>query len=261
MLFAVDVGNSHVVAGVMERGELVAEFRMVTDISRTADEYAAAISDLLRADGIAADGIDGAIISSVVPPLTGVLGEVCRTIFGFEALIVGAGVKTGVNLLVENPAKVGADLVCAAVAAARCYSLPAILIDMGTATTITAVDKNGNYIGGAIFPGLALSFNALSNSASLLPKIPLDAPPRAISRSTAEEMRSGAIYGTASLLDGMITRFERELGERATVLATGGLAALVVPYCEREIEMRPNLIFDGLYLIYEKNIRARAESR
>ncbi|MDR0906337.1 MAG: type III pantothenate kinase [Oscillospiraceae bacterium] len=260
MIFAVDVGNSHVVVGVMDRGAIVYEFRMVSDISRTEDEYAAAISDMLRGNGMSAADIDGAIISSVVPPLTGVLGAVCRTMFGFEALVVGAGVKTGLNLHVDNPTKVGSDLVCAAVAGAQ-YRLPVILIDMGTATTITAVDAGGSYIGGAIFPGLSLSFNALSNSASLLPKIPLDAPRNTISRNTAEEMRSGAIYGTASMIDGMIARFERELGASATVLATGGLAPAVIPFCEREIEMCPNLIFDGLHLIYERNAKAKAESR
>jgi type III pantothenate kinase len=253
MLFAVDIGNSNVVIGVMRRGELVYSLRLVSDIFRTKDEYAAAAFDFLRTNAVARGGIDGAIISSVVPPLTPVFRGVCREVLGIEAVVVDSSVKTGINLAVDNPGKVGADLVCAAAAAAEGYALPAIIVDMGTATTITAVDKNKNYIGGAFFPGLALSYNALSEAAALLPGISLEPPKKAIARGTSEAMRSGAIFGTAALIDGMLARFESELGACGALLATGGLAGVVAPHCKHRLALRPNLIFDGLYLIYERS--------
>ncbi|MDR0858551.1 MAG: type III pantothenate kinase [Oscillospiraceae bacterium] len=255
MIFAVDIGNTNIVVALLDAGAVVSEFRLTSDLSVSAETYAEEVSAMLtRAESSA---IDGAVISSVVPPLAETYREVCRRLFGVDALIVSAETAADVPLLVDNPEKAGADLICTAVAGAKNYALPVIIVDMGTATTITVVDKRGNYIGGAIYPGLTLTFNALSAGAYLLPEIPMEVPRKLISGNTVESMQSGAMYGTASMLDGMISRFERELGESASLVATGGLSSVVIPLCEHNIELCPNLIFDGMYAIYVDNEKVR----
>lgn len=258
MLLAIDIGNSNVVIGCIdENGQVSALLRMVTDLKKTEDEYAAGMQSVLTFNGIDCSAFDGAIVCSVVPPLTEIFRIAAEKITGCKALVVGAGIKTGLNIMIENPATLGSDLVAAAVAAMTEYTLPVIVIDMGTATTLTVVDKESRFLGGAIVPGVALSMNALSSGTSLLQKVQVEAPKKCISTTTTECMQSGAVYGNAALLDGMIDRFEKELGAKATVVATGGIAGKILPYCSHEITYDENLLLKGLYIIYRKNQRLR----
>lgn len=256
MLLAIDIGNSNVVIGCLNgNNETVRLFRMVTDLKKTEDEYAAGIKTILEYSGLDLAGFEGAIICSVVPPLTEIFRCAVEKLIGCRALVVGAGIKTGLNIMIENPASLGSDLVAAAVAAMADFPLPVIVIDMGTATTITVVDKGNRFIGGAIVPGVALSMNALSAGTSLLQKVPIEAPKKCINTDTTESMQSGAVYGNAALLDGMIDRFEQELGCKARAVATGGIAAKIVPYCRHDIVYDENLLLRGLGIIYKKNKR------
>jgi type III pantothenate kinase len=253
MLLAIDVGNSNIVIGCIDNNEISHVFRMVTDISKTEFEYAVGIRNILEFDGISCSGFDGAIISSVVPPLVNVLKASVKRLTGHTAVIVGAGVKTGMNILIDNPAQLGSDLVADGVAAIAGYKLPVIVFDMGTATTISVIDQNANFLGGALYPGVALSMNALSRGTSQLPKVPIEAPDKIICANTIDCMKSGAIFGTASMVDGMIDRIEQELGQKCTIIATGGLSSRIIPYCKHEIIHDENLLLRGLGLIYEKN--------
>ncbi|MDR1156866.1 MAG: type III pantothenate kinase [Oscillospiraceae bacterium] len=253
MLLVVDVGNSNIVFGCVRGEEISGMFRMETDIHKTEYEYAVAIRQILALDGIDAGDFTGAIVSSVVPPLTNPVRLAVKRITGCDALVVGAGLKTGLNIRIDDPAQLGSDLVATGVAASSMYELPVIIFDMGTATTIGVVDKKANFIGGAIFPGVALSIDALVSSTSQLPKVPIEAPARGISTNTIDCMKSGAIFGTAAMMDGMIDRFEKELGMPARVVATGGLSARVVPYCRHAIVHDETLLLRGLRILYEKN--------
>jgi type III pantothenate kinase len=254
MLLAIDIGNSNVVIGCLnERNETVKLVRMVTDLKKTDDEYAAGIQSILRFNGLDNISFEGAIICSVVPPLTEVFRSAVEKIIGLKALVVGTGVKTGLNILIENPASLGSDIVAASVAAMQEFPLPVIVFDMGTATTITVVDEGNRFAGGAIVPGVALSMNALSAGTSLLQKVPIEAPKKCINTTTTESMQSGAVFGTAAMLDGMIDRFEAELGKTASLVATGGIAAKIVPLCRHKIVYDENLLLRGLGLIYRKN--------
>ncbi|MBQ8975058.1 MAG: type III pantothenate kinase, partial [Oscillospiraceae bacterium] len=197
----------------------------------------------------------GSIISSVVPPLTNQIRSIVRRLTGTNALVVGAGIKTGLNVLIENPASLGADIVAGSVAAMSKYPLPVIICDMGTATTIVTVDKHANYIGGAILPGVAISMNALSGGTSQLQRVSIEAPKKCINTVTVEAMKSGAVFGTASMIDGMIDRFEEELGMQCSVVATGGLAPMIVKYCKHDVIIDENLLLRGLEIIYNKNKR------
>ena len=256
MLLAIDIGNSNVVIGCLnDKNETVSLFRMVTDLKKTEDEYAAGMLTILQYNNIDVRCFEGAIICSVVPPLTEIFRAAVETLTGCNALVVGTGIKTGLNIQIDDPATLGSDLVAAAVAAIAQFPLPAILIDMGTATTLTVVDEGNRFIGGAIVPGLMLSMNALSDRTSLLHKVPMKAPKKCISGTTTECMQSGAIYGNAALLDGMIDRFEAELGKKATVVATGGIASKIIPYCTHEIVYDEDLLLKGLGIIYRKNVK------
>ena len=256
MLLAIDIGNSNVVFGCLnEKNEVVRQFRMVTDLKKTEDEYAAGMQNILNFNGLNCENIEGAIISSVVPPLTEIFRTAVEKIIGVRALVVGAGLKTGLNIMIENPASLGSDIVAASVAAMAEFPLPVIVFDMGTATTITVVDKGNKYIGGAIVPGVALSMSALSSGTSLLQKVPIEAPKKCINTTTTESMQSGAVYGNASLMDGMIDRFEQELGCTASLVATGGIAKKIVPHCRHKILYDENLLLRGLAIIYRKNKR------
>ncbi|MDR0671087.1 MAG: type III pantothenate kinase [Oscillospiraceae bacterium] len=255
MLLVVDVGNSNIVFGCVRGEKISGMFRMETDIHKTEYEYAVAIRQILDLDEIDPRVFTGAIISSVVPPLTNPMRLAVRKITGCDALIVGAGLKTGLNIRIDNPAQLGSDLVATGVAAAAAYELPVIIFDMGTATTIGVVDERANFIGGAIFPGVALSMDALVHSTSQLPKVPIEAPARGISANTIDCMKSGAIFGTAAMMDGMIDRFEAELGMPARVVATGGLSARVVPHCRHAVIHDETLLLRGLRILYEKNRR------
>ncbi len=256
MLLAIDIGNSNVVIGCLdENNKTTALFRMVTDLKKTEDEYAAGMKTILEYSGIDLTAFEGAIISSVVPPLTEIFHMAVEKIIGCNALVVGAGIKTGLNIMIENPASLGSDLVAASVAAMAEFPLPVIVIDMGTATTVTVVDKGNRFIGGAIIPGVVLSMNALSSGTSLLQKVPIEAPKKTISTTTIECMQSGAVFGNAALLDGIIDRFEQELGCKTSLVATGGIAAKIIPHCRHEIVYDENLLLRGLGMIYKKNKR------
>lgn len=256
MLLTIDIGNTNVVIGCLDKDDRVVHlFRMVTDYKKTEDEYASGMKTILAHNGVDCDGFEGAIICSVVPPLTQIFQEAVEKIIGKKALVVGAGIKTGLNIMIENPASLGSDIVAASVAAMAEYPLPVIVIDMGTATTITVVDKGNKFIGGAIVPGVALSMNALSSGTSLLQKVPIEAPKKCIRTTTIECMQSGAVYGNAAMLDGMIDRFCQELGCTPSMVATGGIAAKIIPYCNHDIIYDENLLLKGLGIIYRKNTR------
>jgi len=255
MLLAIDIGNSNVVIGCIEGDKIVRVFRMVTDLLKTEDEYAAGFASILAFNGISVGSFRGAAISSVVPPLTNVFREAVKRLTGLSAFIVGSGVKTGLNILIDNPAELAADMVCSAVGAPAKYPIPIFIIDLGTATKITVIDKNGAYIGGAICPGVALSAEALTRGASLLPKVPIEAPKKAVNGVTVDAMKSGIVFGAAAMVDGMIRRFAEEAGEPATVVATGGIAPRIVPHCHEKIVCDDTLILDGLRILYEKNKR------
>lgn len=254
MLLAIDIGNSNVVIGCLdENNRSTSLFRMVTDLKKTEDEYAAGLKTILEHNGVDTSAFEGAIICSVVPPLTERFRTAVEKITGCRAMIVGSGIKTGLNIMIENPASLGSDLVAAAVAAMAQFPLPVIVIDMGTATTITVVDEGSRFVGGAIIPGVALSVEALSAGTSLLQKVPLEAPKKCISTTTTECMQSGAVYGSAALLDGMIDRFEAELGKKSSIVATGGVAPKIIHHCRHHIVYDEELLLKGLNIIYKKN--------
>ena len=256
MLLAIDIGNSNVVIGCLnEEYETIKQFRMVTDLKKTEDEYASGMRTILEYNGVACDSFEGAIICSVVPPLTEIFRTAVESIIGLRALVVGSGVKTGLNIMIENPTSLGSDIVAVSVGAMVDYPLPVIVLDMGTATTITVVDKGNKYLGGAIVPGVALSINALSSGTSLLQKVPIEAPAKCICTTTTTSMQSGAVFGNAAMIDGMIDRFEQELGCEVSVVATGGIAAKIIPHCKRKVIYDENLLLRGLGLIYKKNKR------
>ena len=253
MILALDAGNTNITVGCIEEGEIANVFRISTNSARTADEYTIQINNMLSFSDINRESIRGAVISCVVPPLTGALAGAVKQLAGINAVVVGAGIKTGLNILIDDPAQLGADMVAVAVGALGTYSPPTIIVDMGTATKMIALDRNGSFLGGAILPGVALSMNALATSTSLLPRVPLEAPAKAISANTIDCIKSGVVLSAASAIDGMAERFEAELGEPAQIVATGGLSGAVYRHCKSNIIHDPNLILRGLGIIYEKN--------
>lgn len=253
MILAIDIGNTNIVLGCIQDDKILFTERLSTDHSKTDLEHAISIKTVLELHQITPKDIKGAIIGSVVPPLTNLFREALLKITDCDVMIVGPGVKTGLNILMDNPAQVGSDLIVGAVAGIAEYSLPLILIDMGTATTICVIDQNKNYIGGMIMPGMRVSLDSLTSRTSQLPKISLDPPKRLIGKNTIECMKSGILYGNASCIDGMIDRIEKDLGQKATVVATGGLAKKIVPLCTHTIHLDDELLLKGLLLIYEKN--------
>ena len=253
MILALDIGNTHIVMGCMEGRDIRYLCRMATNRLTTGAEYAVTISRLLEFAHIAPDAFDGAIISSVVPQVTRSLSEAVRMLSGIEAMVVGPDIRSDLAVRIDDPATLGSDLLVAAVGALDIYEPPLILIDMGTATTVTVVDAEGAFRGGAIIPGVQLSLSALASHTSLLPSISLDAPPRAIGTNTVDCMKSGSILGTALLLDGMIDRMEAELGQKTTVVATGGIAPFITPACKHPMTPAGDLILRGLAVLYEQN--------
>ena len=253
MILAIDIGNTNIVIGCIDENKTYFVERLRTDSSKTALEYALDLKNVLELYGITREDLNGSIVASVVPPVSTTIRQAMEKVTGQKPLMVGPGVRTGLNIKVDNPASVGADLIVAAVAAVRDYPAPLIIIDMGTATTMTVVDRNGNYIGGVIIPGLQVALDSLVNRAAQLTKISLDVPPQVIGRNTLNCMQSGSLYGTAAMIDGMIDRMEAELGEPATVVATGGLARFVMPLCNHQIQMDDGLLLKGLWIIYQKN--------
>ena len=253
MILAVDIGNTNIVIGCIRGEEILFTERLSTDTTRTTLEYAISFKNVLEMYQLDAKDIEGAIISSVVPPITNAIRDAIKKIADAEVLIVGPGVKTGLNILVDNPKTLGSDLVVNAVAGITEYPVPLILIDMGTATTISVIDRHKNYIGGMILPGIRVSTDSLTSRTSQLPRISVEEPKRLIGTNTVDCMKSGLIYGNASCMDGMIERINEELGEKATVVATGGLARRIVPHCRQQIILDDELLLKGLKYIYYKN--------
>ncbi len=254
MILAIDVGNTNIVLGLIENGEISSVApRITTDLHKTDYEYAIAIENVLDFVGVDATEAEGAIISSVVWPLTSILQSAVRMLTGKTAMVVGAGLKTGLNIAIDDPGTVGADLVVGAVAGLALAQPPLILVDMGTATTITVVEEGNKFVGGAILPGLRLSMEALSSGTSQLPNVSLEPPKKCISTNTVECMQSGAIFGSAAMLDGMIERMEAELGYPCLHIATGGLAQCIVTSCRNEIVCDDDLLLKGLWALWEKN--------
>lgn len=253
MLLAIDIGNSNIVLGGIQDDKIIFDARIATEITKTSDQYAAEIKSILNLFSVPVSEIEACIISSVVPPVFNSVRTGVLKFIGKDPVVVGPGVKTGLNIHMDNPAQVGSDLIVAAVAAVHDYRPPLILIDMGTATTVTVVGPNNTYLGGAIIPGVRVSAEALSNRAAQLPGIQLDRPKQVIGKNTVDCMRSGIMYGAAAMLDGVILRMEEELGSPATVIATGGLAPFIIPLCRREIIFERDLLLKGMNLIYKKN--------
>ena len=254
MILTFDVGNANIVMCCVEDGQRRARFVLSTDLSRTADEYSVVFGLLAKKNGLDLAGMRGAIIASVVPQLTGVVAEAVKSCIGVRPLIVGPGVKSGLNIRMDDPTELGGDLVAAAVAAQERYPLPCVLIDMGAATAIGVIDGRGCYIGGLICPGPVLSQSSLARSASQLPNVSLELPRRVIGRNTRDGMQSGLMYGAAAMLDGIVQRIETELGQAVSVVATGDGARDVVQCCLREgIVVDDDLVMRGLWSIYQRN--------
>ncbi len=253
MILAIDIGNTNIVIGCCDDEKIYFIERLSTNYPKTELEYAISFKNVLELYGIDPAQIEGGIISSVVPPITNIVRASAEKVLGKTVKIVGPGVKTGLNILMDNPAQVGSDRIVNAVAAINEYPAPLIIIDMGTATTFCVVDGKKNYIGGMILPGVRISLDALTSRTSQLSRISIEAPKKTIGKNTIDCMKSGIIHGNAACIDGMVRRIEHELGERATVLATGGLAKKIVPYCDQKIIVDDELLLKGLRLIYNKN--------
>ncbi len=253
MLLTIDIGNTNITLGTYDSGILSFTARLSTDHGKTADQYAVEINSILSLYGQSAEDIEDCIISSVVPAATvsisGAVSRLCHIV----PLILGPGVKTGLNIKIDNPAQLGADLVAGAVGALEEYTLPCVIIDMGTASTVSVLDKNGAFLGGVIAAGVRLTLKALAANTAQLPSIPIEAPPSVIGSNTVECMQSGLVYGTAAMLDGLLEKIEEELGETPTFVATGGLSREIIAHCRKNIIYNENLLLDGLRAIYEKN--------
>ena len=256
MILTVDVGNSNIVLGGVEGDDIAFEARLRTDSTKTSDEYCVDLKMLLEVHKVAVDTIEGAIIASVVPQVLNSMQTAIKKLTGKTSLVVGPGLKTGLNIKIENPSQTGADLVVGSVAALREHKPPMIIVDMGTATTMVVLDETGALIGGAISPGVKISMDALTERTALLPGLQLDQPKRAIGRNTIDCMRSGIMMGTACMLDGMISRMEAELGQPATVVVTGGIARFVIPMCSKPMIYDKDLIVKGLAALYRDNKRS-----
>ena len=253
MILAIDIGNTNIVLGCMDGKKRYFTERLSTNKTKMEMEYAIDIKMIMDINGVSPEDIEGAIISSVVPPLTKIIQEALYKIIKKEALVVGPGIKNGMNLLMDHPAQIGRDLIAVAVGGIAEYKLPLAIFDLGTATTLCVVDEKKNYIGGMIMPGIKTSLNALAENASQLKEIDLEPPRRVIGKNTTECMRSGMIYSNAAAIDGIIDRVEEELGQTVTVVATGGLADLIVPFCRRKVLLDKELLLKGLWVIYNKN--------
>ncbi len=256
MILTIDVGNTNTVFGGFDGDEkLVFESRISTDRFRMADQYAIMLADILRLYSVNAEEISGAVLSSVVPPVTTQLKNAVEKICGCRVMTIGPGLKTGLNIKIDEPSSLGADMAAVAVGAKEHYPLPAIVIDLGTATKILAVDKTGAFIGGIIAPGVKISAEALAAKTAALPLIGVTNEPirKVIGTNTIDCMRSGLLKGTACMLDGMIESFESEIGEKCTVVATGGFSSTIKPLCKTEFILDEHLILIGLLEIYKKN--------
>lgn len=253
MLLVIDVGNTNIVLGIFKDQELVDHWRVSTDRLRTTDEYGVLIRHLFYLNGVNSEEIDAIIISSVVPPVMPPLERMCQRYFGLTPLVIGPGVKTGMDIKYDNPREVGADRIVNAVAAYEKFGGPVIIIDFGTATTFCAVDKKGTYLGGAICPGIGISTDALVQRTAKLPRIEVVQAEKVICRNTVESMQAGVFYGFVGQVDGIVSRMRKELGCKAKVVATGGLAVIVAPATDAIDVVEPMLTLEGLKIIYDRN--------
>ena len=256
MILTVDVGNANIVVGVVKKEKILFDAKLRTDITKTSDEYCIDLKMLMEVYKIQPEQIQGSIIASVVPQVLNSMQSAVRKLTGKSALVVGPGLKTGLNIQIENPSQTGADLVASAVAALQEHPAPLIIVDMSSTTTMTVLDKNGTLIGGSIGPGVKMSLDALTDRTALLPGLQLDQPKKVIGRNTIDCMRSGVMLGAACMVDGMVERMEQELGYRATVIATGSIARFVVPMCRRDVIYDKDLLVKGLATLYRENARS-----
>lgn len=256
MIAAVDIGNSNIVIGLMDEARQVCfSGRIRSDRQKTKEEFMIELKTLLEIYHVTLEGVQGIIISSVVPGLTDVVREGLSLMTGLTPLVVGHGIRTGIRIATDHPASLGSDLVVDAVAATEEYSGTIAIFDMGTATTCSVVDGRRSYLGTLIMPGVKISQDALTERTSQLPYIRFEKPKHMIGKNTIESMQGGLIYGNAAMVDGLIERIEEELGCGVTVLATGGIAGVIVPYCRKKIIYDPDLLLKGLWYIYHKNVK------
>lgn len=253
MILAIDIGNTNIVVGCIDDEKIYFIERLSTVRTKTELEYAIDLKTVLDIYHIKRTDIEGCIISSVVPQITNVAKLAAEKILKKEALVLGPGVKTGLNILLDNPGEMGADRVADAVAALTYYPVPLLIVDMGTATTVSVVDEKKRYLGGMILPGVRVSLDALTSRASQLSGISIEEPKRLIGKNTVDCMKSGILYGNAAAVDGIIDRIEEELGQKVTAIATGGMSKKIIPHCRREIIQDEDLLLKGLLVIYEKN--------
>ena len=257
MLLVTDIGNTNIVFGGISRGEIKFQARIATDRQKSSDQYAMTFLKLMAVYGIETEQIADCIISSVVPPVLNAVRTGLQKILNLRPMVVGPGLKTGLNIRVDNPSQVGSDRIVAAVGALIDHQPPLILMDLGTATTFEVVGEGNTYLGGCISPGVRTAMDGLISRSAQLPSISLEQPDKAIGTNTVDCMRSGVLMGAAAMIDGMIERIEQELGGSAQVLATGGIAPMVIPLCRRQIILEENLILRGLEVIYLKNCRKK----
>lgn len=253
MILAIDIGNTNIVLGGFTGDTLSFVARIATNASKTEDEYATKIGSVLRLHGIDKATVQGAIIASVVPPLNSVMKQAIKMAYGVDALLVGPGIKTGINIHCDNPASVGADLICACVATHHIYGSPSLIVDMGTATKIMMMDTTGAFCGASIIPGVNIGLKALASGTAQLPQISLEAPASVVGKNTVDCMRSGVVFGNASMIDGMIDRFNEAAGKELKVYATGGLAPTILSHCKHHITLDNDLVLKGLNILYKKN--------
>jgi type III pantothenate kinase len=256
MLLAFDIGNTTVAIGLFSGPELVKSWKIKTDRDKTSDDYAAVLINLFQAAGVQPPQAEAAIVSSVVPPLTPVIQDACKGLFGLEAIIVGPGLRTGMPILYENPLEVGADRIVAAVAAFEKYGGPVIVVDFGTATTFDAISAKGEYLGGAIAPGIQIAAEALYLKTARLPRIEIRKPKRAIGRTTVASMQSGLYFGYVGLVTNTIGEIRKELGAETRVIATGGFGGQVLPEVPAIEAYEPDLVLQGLRIVFERNREA-----
>jgi len=253
MLLAIDIGNTHIKFGLFDGQTLAQKFRLVTERQRTEDEYAVLVLQILTQRGVAAETVDAAIVASVVPQLTDVIVTVVRRLFAREPLIVGPGLKTGMPVLYDSPREVGPDRIADAVAAFERVRGPTIVVDFGTATTFNCVSAKGEYLGGVIVAGVQIGLDALLSAAAKLSRVELQEPPHVLGRNTTHALQSGAIHGSAALVDGLVERLEKELGISCTVVATGGMAKVIARHSTRVTQVEPDLTLEGLRILHGRN--------
>ena len=251
MLLTIDIGNSNIVFSLSGSERML--YRLETMPDRSAEEYLPQVAELFSREKVDLSVVDGAVLCSVVPELVPVMSRVTRELTGLTPYVISPASESGLTLAIAEADTLGADILAADAAAAAEYPLPAIIYDMGTATTVTVVDKDRRYIGGAILPGVRLGINALFSGTAQLPSVPVQAPPRAICGTALESIQSGAVFGAAAMMDGLADRFEAELGEKCTLIATGGLAGCIVPHCRRDFIYDESLLLRGMELIYRMN--------